>query len=68
MPLIKASRANLSTSHYSTGGNNSLLAVSDSSGPRKQIFTERNKGKRGKKAPYVGVWVWVPILAGPGKL
>lgn len=54
MALIKASRANLSTSHYLTGGNNSLLAFFDSSSSRKQIFTERNKEERGKKDPYVG--------------
>lgn len=68
MPLIKASRANLRTSHYSMGGNNSLLAFSDSSSPRKQIFTGRNKEEREKKAPYMDVWVWAPILAGPGRL
>lgn len=70
MLLIKASRPNLSTSCYSTGGNNSLLAFSNSSRVQESKYSQRKKNKeeRKRKAPYMDVWVWVPILSTPGKL
>lgn len=70
MLLIKASRPNLSTSRYSTGGNNSLLPFSNSSQVQESKYSQRKKNKeeRERKAPYTDLWVWVPILSTPGKL
>lgn len=67
MSLIKASRPNLNTSRYSTGGNNSLLAFFNSSRVQESKYSQRkrNKEEREKKAPihvYMDVWVWAALL------
>lgn len=69
MPLIKASRPNLSTSCYSTEGNK-FAGFSSSSPVQESKYSQRkqNKEERGKKALYMDVWVWAPILSSPGRL